>query len=204
MPELAGPGWSVADRSHPAFAISQLDKSDKSDDLHDPSAPVGRPQGLLRWSNAGRKADRRSSKSTAPAPNADASSPWRARPRRAGCSHIDASELEAAGIIESKFGTIALLRPAGTNEGAGGCLGFLKRIDDPALQISGWSCQGDNLPARRAAIGCMLNRLTLLTSGNEPKLAELFAQAELKRGNCASSPSDWITGAENPHLRGAF
>jgi hypothetical protein len=65
------------------------------------------------------------------------------------------------------------------------------------------------LPARRAAIGCMLDRLILLTSGNEPKLAELFARAELKRRSCAVSAAsvtstDWVTGAENPHLRGAF
>jgi hypothetical protein len=63
------------------------------------------------------------------------------------------------------------------------------------------------LPAQRAAIGCMLNRLTLLTAGNEPKLAELFARAELKRGSCAAAtPSatsvDWVTGTENPRLRG--
>ncbi len=33
----------------------------------------------------------------------------------------------------------------------------------------------------------MLNRLILLTAGNDPKLAELFARAELKRGSCAAS-----------------
>ena len=64
------------------------------------------------------------------------------------------------------------------------------------------------MPARRAAIGCMLNRLILLTAGNDPKLAELFARAELKRGNCAArrhAPSaDWVTAAENPRLRGTL
>ena len=116
------------------------------------------------------------------------------------------AELESAGVIDSKFGAVALLRRAGAREGAGSCLGFFKRIDDPALQISGWSCQGDSLPARRAAIDCMLNRLMLLTSGNEPKLAELFAQAELERGGCASATAsaDWLTDAANPRLRGAF
>jgi hypothetical protein len=54
-----------------------------------------------------------------------------------------------------------------------------------------------------------LSRLILLTAGNEPKLTELFARAELKRGNCAASaPSttraDWATGAENPRLRGTI
>jgi hypothetical protein len=65
------------------------------------------------------------------------------------------------------------------------------------------------LPARRAAIGCILSRLIQLTAGNDPKLAELFARAELKRGSCAPSaataPSaDWVTGAENPPLRGTL
>ena len=119
--------------------------------------------------------------------------------------------LEAAGVIDSKFGAVTLLRPSSNANGAKdrtrSCLGFIKRIADPNLQISGWSCQGDGLPARRAAIGCMLNRLTLLTAGNEPKLAELFARAELKRGSCAAAATsatsvDWVMGTENPRLRG--
>jgi len=39
-------------------------------------------------------------------------------------------------------------------------------------------------PARR--IGCILNRLILLTGGNQLKLAEVFARAELKRGSCGT------------------
>ena len=93
-------------------------------------------------------------------------------------------ELQAAGIIDSKFGPVTLLGLAGARRRAA-CLGFMKAIDDPDFRISGWSCQGDTLPARRAAIGCILNRLILLTAGNDPKLAELFAQAELRRGGCA-------------------
>jgi hypothetical protein len=71
---------------------------------------------------------------------------------------------------------------------------------------AGWTCQGDSLPARRSAIGCILSRLILLTAGNDPKLAELFARAELKRGSCTASAAsaDWVTGAENPRLRGTF
>ena len=87
-------------------------------------------------------------------------------------------------------------------------VGFIKGFDRPNLRISGWSCQGDTLPARRAAIGCILNRLILLSAGNDPKLAELFARAELKRGSCApASPvtsADWVTGAQNPKLRGSL
>ncbi len=117
--------------------------------------------------------------------------------------------LEAAGVIDSKFGPVTLLRLVGGADEARACLGFMKRIDDPNFRISGWSCQGDSLPARRAAIGCMLNRLMLLTAGNEPKLAELFAHAELRRSDCTATSvpalsADWLTGADNPRLRGAF
>jgi hypothetical protein len=35
----------------------------------------------------------------------------------------------------------------------------------------------------------MQRRLIPLTSGNEPKLAELFARAELKRSNCCRGTS---------------
>ena len=89
---------------------------------------------------------------------------------------------------------MTLLRLAGRADDAPACLGFIKRLDEPDLRISGWSCQGDSLPARRAAVGCMLNRLILLTAGNEPKLAELFARAELKRGSCAARPHPPLGG----------
>jgi hypothetical protein len=113
--------------------------------------------------------------------------------------------LEAAGVIESKFGAIALFRRPGGVDPARSCLGFAKRFADPPLKISGWSCQGATLPARRAAIACMLDRLTSLASGNEPRLAELFARAELKRSGCGGPMSispDWVTAAGNPRLRG--
>jgi hypothetical protein len=114
-------------------------------------------------------------------------------------------ELEAAGVVDSKFGPVTLLRLAGRIEDASACLGFMKNLENPSLRISGWSCQGETLPARRAAVGCMLNRLILLSAGNEPKLAELFARAELKRGSCGPAASaSWVTDAENPRLRGAL
>ncbi len=65
--------------------------------------------------------------------------------------------------------------------------------------------QGETLPARRGAITCVLSRLMLLAAGNDPKLAELFARAELRRTGCAAAPSaDWVTGLENPGLRGTL
>ena len=117
-------------------------------------------------------------------------------------------ELEAAGIIDSKFGAVALFRSTGA-EAPRACLQFFKRFEDPGLQFAGWSCLGEDLPARRTAISCMLNRLVLLSAGNDAKLAQLFAHAEIRRSDCPASgapalSADWLTGANNPRLRGAM
>jgi hypothetical protein len=203
---VAEPGWSVADRSYPAFALSpqdSTDKSVKSDSYVIFRHPQGGRKDVLRWSGTGEKP---LAELEIYRPGGEYPVAVEARAELAGRMLTPGAELEAAGVIESKFGSVTLLRQAGAREGAGSCLGFFKRIDDPALQISGWSCQGDNLPARRASIDCMLSRLTPLTSGNEPKLAELFAHAELRRASCvsATASADWMTERENPPLRGAL
>jgi hypothetical protein len=119
-------------------------------------------------------------------------------------------EIAGEGIIESKFGQVTLLGFADQASDPKRCLGFMKNLEAANLRISGWSCQGETLPARRATIACTLNRLTLLTAGNDLKLAELFARAELKRGVFATGnaatvlSADWVTGAQNPRLRGGL
>lgn len=197
------PGWSVADRSHPAFALSRLDSSEKTGSYVILRHPEGGRRDVMRWTGAADK------------PVAELEI-YRegdefdvTRPATANLTVQmgleAATALEQAGLIDTKFGAVALFRPTGAAERAWACLGYLKRSEEPALQISGFSCQGETLPARRAAIACTLNRLTLLTSGNEPKLAELFAKAELKRRSCDSQGSpDWLLGAANAQLRGSL
>ena len=202
--EPAASGWSITSRLPPAFAAS-LDP-DKSRTYTILKHPDGGRKDIFRWPGAtgvpaieleiyriGDDAE----------PLSDAIGDIAQRmPSRGG-------HLETAGMIDSKFGPVGLFHRIGSSDGFGACLGFVKRIDDPALQLTGWSCQGDGLPARRALIGCMLNRLTLLASADDPKLSELFARLAPKRTTCAGStqPSratDWVNGVENPHLRGGL
>ncbi|SDH01948.1 hypothetical protein SAMN05216338_1004305 [Bradyrhizobium sp. Rc2d] len=200
------PGWSAADRSHPAFAVSRLDSSDKTASYTILRHPEGGRRDVLRWAS---EADQPVAELEIYREGGEFDV---ARPATADLAVqmglSAATTLEQAGLIDTKFGPVALFRPVGAAEGTRACLGYLKRSEEPALQISGFSCQGDTLPARRAAIACTLNRLTLLTSGNEPRLAELFAHAELKRRACDSQgslgSSDWLLGAANAQLRGAL
>ncbi|WP_245444319.1 hypothetical protein [Bradyrhizobium sp. Y36] len=196
------PGWSVAERSHPAFALSKLDSTEKTASYTIFRHPEGGRRDVMRWIG---EADKPLAELEIYREGGEFDV---ARPAamdlavRMGLG--TASALEQAGLIETKFGPVALFRPIGTM-GTASCLGYLKRSEEPGLQISGFSCQGDTIPAQRAAVACTLNRLTLLTSGNEPKLADLFARAELKRRGCdlAGSP-DWLLGAANAQLRGTL
>jgi hypothetical protein len=204
-------GWSLTERASPDFALSHQDASDKSNGSKAYLVlrhPAGGRKDVLRWS--GPKAQPFAELEIY-RPGAEYGSPSVARAELARRmptpgSRRDVAELETAGTLESKFGSVGLLRPAGTRAGAASCLGFLKRIDEPALQISGWSCQGDSLSLRRADIDCMLSRVVLARSGNEPKLAQLFARAELAPGSCPSVTvsADWMTGAGAPSLRGSL
>jgi hypothetical protein len=198
--------WSLAERSSRAFAVSQFNLHDKTETYEIFRHPEGGRKDLFQWSGA----DKRPIAELEiyrPGSELDHSGP--AIAEIAGRMDPDSlRELEAAGVVDSKFGTVTLLRLVGDAD-TRACLGFVKRPDEPNVRISGWSCQGDSLPARRATIACMLNRLTLLGAGNDPKLAELFARAELRRSDCSASAmpalsADWLTGTDNPQLRGAF
>jgi hypothetical protein len=200
--------WKMADRSSRAFAVSQFDTQDKTETYEIFRHPQGGRRDVFRWGGADKKpaaeleiyraGGELSHEGSASAEIAARMDPDSVR------------ELETAGLIDSKFGTVTLLRLIGGGaDSARACLAFIRHVSDPNVRISGWSCQGGNLPARRAAISCMLNRLTLLSTGNDPKLAEIFARAELRRGDCATSAApalspDWLTGASNPQLRHAF
>jgi hypothetical protein len=208
----AAAAWSVASRASPAFAVSKQDQAKKSAAYTILRHPLGGRKDILRWAGSGIIKPAAELEIYRPGREFDPRTPVGAdvlRLMSEGEAQGSASELEAAGIVDSKFGTITLLRSLGANDSASTCLGFAKRINDPLLEIAGFSCQGDTLPARRAAIGCMLNRLTLLTAGNEPKLAELFAAAEMKRGSCAPAnptdgAADWVSSTDDLRLRGTL
>ncbi len=205
---LSKSGWSRALRSHPAFAVSQIDLPEKTEAYEIFRHPEGGRKDVLRWTiRDGKSVEKPVAELEIYRPGGEFNPSEPANPQIAArMEPAGGRELEAAGVIESKFGAVMLLRSAGAADDSRTCLGFVKRLDEPRLQISGWSCQGDTVSVRRAAIGCIVNRLVLLTAGNDPKLAELFARAELKRGSCAASAAsmDWVTSADNPRLRGTL
>ncbi|WP_047310022.1 hypothetical protein [Rhodopseudomonas palustris] len=198
------PGWSVAPRSSPAFAVSQLDWPGKSDSTEILRHPDGGRKDVVRIAAPGEpvaaeiEVYRIGSEASRLAPEAELA----ARMDPGGTA-----ALEAAGVIETKFGPVPLFGTAGGDRPAGACLGFVKPIETAGLRISGFSCRGDTGPQRRAAVACLLDRLVLLSG--DAATAAAFAQAELRRERCApnqlpaaSASADWVTGVQDPVLRG--
>jgi hypothetical protein len=199
------PGWTPATRPHPAFAVSHLDLGNKTESYEILRHPHGGRKDILRWSTG------------ADEPSVAEIEIYRPGNELAAFAAADADlgprmgaaaqgEMEAAGVIDTKFGPVTLLRFSGAPAANQACLGFVKTFEVPKVRLSGWSCHASSASAQRTFLGCALNRLTLLSAGNDPKLAELFARAELRRSNCTAAPSstDWVTGPQEPALRGSI
>lgn len=203
------PGWVPASRPHPAFAISKLDLSDRTDAYEILRHPEGGRRDILRWAASANEPPTAEIEIYRPGGEveafaaADIDVATRMMGQRAGDVTGD---IEPAGIVDTKFGPITLLRLRGVAvPGKQACLGFAKTFTAPSLRISGWACQADTLTAQRAFLGCTLNRLTLLSAGNDPKIAELFARAELRRDTCktmTAASTSWIAAGDAPPLRG--
>jgi len=199
------PGWSVATRSPPAFAISQPDKAGRSTEYEILRHPGGGRKDVLRFGTAGQRPTaeieiyRLGSEATRDGPPA---AELAARMDPGG-----ARATQHAGLIDTKFGPVTLLGLAGGSGPTAACLGFVKPVDQAGLRIAGWSCAGDNAPQRRATIACLLDSLVLLSAGNDAAVAEVFAQAELRRSGCGpdrlpTASTDWIFSGRDPDLRG--
>jgi hypothetical protein len=122
-------------------------------------------------------------------------------------------DMAPAPMLESRFGPMALVDFTLVQNGARrGCVGFVGRNSEPDLQISGWVCNAGPGMVARPAVACALDRLTLLSAGNDDRLARFFATAERRQPTCnpkyasAGTPfrqPDWLSGRQQIRLRGA-
>lgn len=211
------PSWVPASRPHPAFAISKLNLSERTDAYEILRHPEGGRRDILRWAAAAGDPPTAEIEIYRPgseveafaAAEVDLATRMAGQPRDGAGGDLAgdaASHIEPAGVVDTKFGQVSLLRLRGmAPAGKQACLGFVKTFTTPNLRISGWACQADTLAAQRAFLGCTLNRLTLLSAGNDPRMAELFARAELRRHACnttTTASTNWIATADAPTLRG--
>jgi hypothetical protein len=123
-----------------------------------------------------------------------------------------AAELRGtAGSVLTKFGELATVE---MQVKAGGktrnCLAAAGRFDDPALGLVIWYCNPGEENVALARFACLLDRVSLASSGGSEKLIDFFAKAERNRSFCdarnslyghAPSTPDWIDTKASPVLR---
>ena len=204
VPLRSRDAWTAAVRPQPAFAAPVADFSNLSESYEILRHPEGGRKDILRWSATPDQAPLSQIELYRPGDELTAFGPVAAE-IAARIASGRAGAIQAAGVIETKFGAVALV---GFPSHAGGsvqpCIGFAHSFQTPRLLISGWSCHGDTPQMQRQAVACALDRLTMLSAGNNPDMAELFARTELKRAGCSAgtAASDWVTATHEPTLRG--
>lgn len=107
----------------------------------------------------------------------------------------------AATTIETKFGMVETA-DVGLSDGAAGraCIAF-RHLDGAAhLSFSGWWCGSEARPADRAQLICLIDRIDLLSAGDDPELRSNFARTELNRRQGCSVPRLAATGRKGSWL----
>jgi hypothetical protein len=92
--------------------------------------------------------------------------------------------------IKSKFGPMETLdaQITGPDNTVRACLLFRSQSLSSQAWISGWYCPGESRMGTRPELACLLDRITLLKSGQDSNLRQFFVQAERNRqGGCATS-----------------
>lgn len=111
--------------------------------------------------------------------------------------------------IDTKFGAV---RVETSIEEGRSCLRFSHKYEDLRFEISGTFCNAGMELVDHGMVACALDRLSLVSAGSEPRLATLFARAELRRTFCgqrnvflAATPklTGWIDATRDPKLRRA-
>jgi hypothetical protein len=109
--------------------------------------------------------------------------------------------------IDTKFGPV---RVESAIEEGRNCLRFSRKFEELRFEIGGAFCNAGLELVDHGMVACALDRLTLMAAGSEPRLATLFARAELRRDFCgqknvflAATPkrTGWIDASRDPKLR---
>src|SRR5262249_50900236 len=110
--------------------------------------------------------------------------------------------------IDTKFGAV---RVESAIEDGRNCLHVSRKFEDLRFEISATFCNAGLELVDHGMVACALDRLSLVSAGSEPRLATLFARAELRRTFCgqknvflAATPkltTGWIDAQRDPRLR---
>jgi hypothetical protein len=90
------------------------------------------------------------------------------------------------------------------------CVGFRLQPSEGPVAITGFACGTDSKPVDRAELACVLDRIDLVSAGDDQALRDFFVAAERRRGgDCvgsrlmagAGSRPSWLDAPVSPPLK---
>jgi hypothetical protein len=99
--------------------------------------------------------------------------------QRSGLAHMISTRFGAVETADAKLNDGEMSRP---------CIAFRKSADEMPLELSGWWCGTQERPADRQQLICLLDRLNLLSAGEDRALRTAFARSELNRQPACALP----------------
>ena len=85
--------------------------------------------------------------------------------------------------LATRFGNFEAAEAALSGpQGEKACLAYRLQSAAPPLRISGYACGADGSPIDRGALACILDRLDLVSAGDDMELRKFFVDAERRRG----------------------
>jgi hypothetical protein len=202
--------WTAISKPFPAFALSmpELASAGTNYEVRRHSDGGGRKD-ILSWGDAGISGPHFTLEIYRPGTEfirfSDAPHELAARTEE----RVPVRNIHSAEPVESKFGPIPAVAFSDKPDGSRPCIGFVRDFERPRMQIAGWYCAAGTEDEERGMVSCALDRLTLLAGGNDAKLGELFARAELKRHFCGQrsvllTPTPKLSPAPAATLRGGL
>jgi hypothetical protein len=209
------PEWVEIVRPHAAFALESptLDGLDAAYTARRHRLGGGRQDDLTFGHPAGKGAYVRVSFYRPGAEGMAEPDPFEAVVAVAAESSIDAELRETDRKLTTKFGALPIVAmKIGGRDEPRACLAAAAGWNDPRLGLVAWWCNPGPEIVAQGQFACLLDRIALMSSGNDDQLAEFFARAELKRSFCNPQSSfvsptprlvnDWIHAKRTPPLRG--
>ena len=132
--------------------------------------------------------------------------------RRVATAGLAVSKATQGEPIHTKFGDMEIAEMKLSMKGVErACLAFRRAVPGESLRLGGWYCAPIGAFAGRATLSCLIDRLALLSAGEDHLLRDGFVAAERRRLTCGKAPmlavsagsAPLVQDPNPPRLRGA-
>jgi hypothetical protein len=109
--------------------------------------------------------------------------------RRVATAGLAVSKATQGEPIRTKFGDMEIAEMKLSMKGVErSCLAFRRAVPGESLRLGGWYCTPAGAFGGRAGLSCLIDRLALISAGEDNALRDGFVAAERRRLACGKSP----------------